>query len=122
MPTVFSYFPSRDELVRAVLLDVDRFLNELIARVALAESSASQALLAIIRAFADCVESHPDYIKVWLNWSTSIQEGIWPLYEDFQRRVIEAFVEIIHKGNQAGSSPLILIPNQPRFSSLVQAT
>lgn len=98
VPTVFSYFPSREELVLAVLGEVDRFLIELVARVADHHQSASDKLLAIVRAFADCVESHPDHIKVWLNWSTAVREDVWPLYEDFQNRVTDAFSAIVRDG------------------------
>ncbi len=102
VPTVFSYFPTRAELVREVLLEVDRFLIEMIQDVVARKEGAADTLLAVVREFAHRAESHPDHIKVWLDWSTAVRDEIWPLYEDFQTRVIRSFVEVIRKGQASG--------------------
>jgi TetR/AcrR family hemagglutinin/protease transcriptional regulator len=102
VPTAFAYFPSREELVRSVLQEVDRFLSEMIESAVGEGGSASETLLRITRAFAEAVETHPDTVKVWLGWSTAIQDEIWPLYEDFQRRVISAFVAVVREGQARG--------------------
>lgn len=102
VPTVFAYFPSRELLVRSVLLEVDRFLIEMIESAVAAGGSASETLLRITRAFAEAVETRPDTLKVWLGWSTAVQDEIWPLYEDFQRRVVSAFVAVVRDGQARG--------------------
>ncbi len=102
VPTVFSYFPTRPELVESVLREVDHLLIEMIETVASEGASASQTLLGIVRAFADRGESHPDHITVWLDWSTSIRGDVWPLYQDFQTRVIDAFMAIVRRGQDSG--------------------
>ena len=102
VPTVFSYFPTRTALVESVLLEVDHFLIDMIEGVVAEGASASDTLLGIVRAFADRGESHPDHIAVWLDWSTAIHGEVWPLYQDFQTRVIEAFCAVVRAGQDSG--------------------
>ena len=102
VPTVFSYFPNRQALVRSVVLEVDRFLSEMIESVVAEHRGASNTLLAVIRLFADCVERYPDPLRLWLNWSTAVQSAVWPLYEAFQNRVIATFEKIVRAGQASG--------------------
>ena len=102
VPTVFAYFPSRDALVREVLREADRFLAAMVWRAVAAGETAYDKLLSVTRAFAECVESDPDTMKVWLNWSTAMRDDVWPLYEDLQRRVILQFAELIREGQEKG--------------------
>ena len=102
VPTVFSYFPTRANLVESVVREVDRFLIDMIETVVARESSAASTMLGIVRAFADRGDSHPDFITVWLDWSTSIRSEVWPLYRDFQERVVESFARVVQKGQESG--------------------
>ncbi len=110
VPTVFSYFPTRPALVESVLLEVDRFLIEMIESVVSEGASASETLLGIVRAFADRGESHPDRVTIWLDWSTSIRGDVWPLYQDFQSRVIDAFMAVVRRGQESGELSTTLDP------------
>lgn len=115
VPTVFSYFPNRSALVESVLLEVDRFLIEMIETVVDEGASASKTLLGIVRAFADRGESHPDHITVWLDWSTSIRGEVWPLYRDFQTRVIESFMAVVRSGQESGELSARLDPEAAAY-------
>ncbi len=88
VPAVFFYFPNREELVMAVLGEVDRFLMEMAEQIHASERPAPEILLEHARAFAASVDTHPDYARVWLDWSTAIREEIWPKYLDFQERIV----------------------------------
>ena len=102
VPTVFAYFPTRQELVRAVVREVDQFIMDRARRAAEAGNTASEKLVSVLRDFAEEFETHPDYLKIWLCWGTSIQDEVWPLYLDFINRVIVFHREIIDAGRRRG--------------------
>lgn len=103
--TVFNYFNTREDLVIAVLNEVEaQFL-------ALAEEIYSQgddpldAIQNHIKAFLDMCESNPAYVKVWLEWSCSIREEIWPQYIAFQNKLLEMMAKQIDKAIKNGDLP-----------------
>ncbi len=97
VPAVFFYFPSREELVTAVLDEVDRFLMDMAERIHASDRPAPEILLEHARAFAASVDTHPDYARVWLDWSTAIREEIWPKYLDFQERMVAIIADTIRR-------------------------
>lgn len=100
--TVFLYFPTREALVDAVITEIDRYLVELVANIAMTQQPAVDKLMAILHEFSVTVDSAPHYIKIWLNWSTDVDDATWARYVDFQDRVIGAFSDIIASGMAAG--------------------
>ena len=110
--TVFIYFPTREALVNAVISEVDRYLVNLVAAIAQSERSAVDKLLAILHEFSVTVDTAPDYVKIWLNWSADVNESTWTRYVDFQDRIIAAFGDIFASGKASGeilsdASPLL---------------
>lgn len=106
LSTVFFYFPTRSALVAAVLDEVERFYGELGDRIhADTESPAARVILSHARAFADSVDSHPDHARVWLDWSTSIRDAVWPRYLDFQERIVALIARTIERGRTEGHLP-----------------
>jgi TetR/AcrR family transcriptional regulator, hemagglutinin/protease regulatory protein len=97
VPAVFFYFPTREELVTAVLDEVDQFLMEMAKDLHRSERPAPEILLAHARAFAASVDTHPDYARVWLDWSTAIREEMWPRYLDFQERIVAVLARTIRR-------------------------
>jgi TetR/AcrR family hemagglutinin/protease transcriptional regulator len=114
--TVFNYFNTREDLVEAVLNEVEaRFL-------ALAEEIYSQgdepldAIQNHIKAFLQMCETNPSYIKVWLEWSCSIREGIWPQYIGFQNKLLEMIAKQIYKAIKNGDlAPGLAAPERARW-------
>lgn len=78
--TVFSYFATRDNLIDAVLGDVERELEVLAEGILLREGSARQNALDLLFAFADWVGTHRDHARIWLEWGTATRESYWPRY------------------------------------------
>jgi TetR/AcrR family transcriptional regulator, hemagglutinin/protease regulatory protein len=97
VPTVFFYFPTREALVRSVLDEVGRFLTDMVKRIHDVNGPAPDAVLGLTKAFADSVDTHPDYARVWLDWSTAIREEIWPLYLDFEDNVVGIIADRIRR-------------------------
>jgi TetR/AcrR family hemagglutinin/protease transcriptional regulator len=97
VPTVFFYFPTRAALVRAVLEEVARFLTAMAERIHASDRPAPEVVLEHARAFVDSVATHPDYARVWLDWSTALREEVWPLYLEFQERMVAIVARTIRR-------------------------
>lgn len=97
VPTVFFYFPTREALVKAVLDEVGRFLTEMTVEIHASGAPAPDIIFAHTKAFADSVETHPDYARVWLDWSTAMREEIWPLYLEFQENIVSIIANTIRR-------------------------
>lgn len=103
VPTVFFYFPTRTELVSAVLDEVERFYIELAEQVHGRDLPAPQILLQHSIAFAESVDTHPDHARVWLDWSTAIRDQVWPRYLDFQGKLVRILEKTIRRGQRKGT-------------------
>jgi TetR/AcrR family hemagglutinin/protease transcriptional regulator len=108
--TVFVYFPTRAELLAAVLGEVERFLVEMAERTHAARAPAPEVILAHARAFADSVDTHPDHARVWLDWSTAVRDEVWPRYLEFQERVVRILEGTIRRGIREGTIPADVDP------------
>lgn len=103
--TVFNYFNTREDLVDAVLDEIEAKL------LTLAEDIYSQGdapLVAIhnhAQAFIRLCETDPSYIKVWLEWSCSIRDGIWARYITFINKLLDLMVEPISEAIKNGDLP-----------------
>ena len=97
VPTMFFYFPTREALVKAVLDEVGRFLTEMTVEIHASGAPAPDIVFAHAKAFADSVDTHPDYARVWLDWSTAMREEIWPLYLEFQENIVGIIANTIRR-------------------------
>ncbi|MGE3774607.1 MAG: TetR/AcrR family transcriptional regulator [Gammaproteobacteria bacterium] len=104
VPTVFVYFPTRETLVEAVLDEVERFIvDETIMPVQSLPRPVPEILVQSGLAFTEAVRTHPDYARVWLDWSTAFRRDVWPRYLAFQSRVEALFKETMLRGKRDGS-------------------
>lgn len=102
VPTVFSYFPTRPALVEAVVNEVERVILGRAFEATLPYKTVPEQFLAVLREFADTFDVDPAYARIWVNWSTSFQDDIWPLYERFVDATVELHRGIIHGGLARG--------------------
>jgi TetR/AcrR family hemagglutinin/protease transcriptional regulator len=102
VPTVFFYFPTRADLVDAVLSEVERFYRTMADEIHSQPLPAPQLLLGHGLAFADSVDTHPDHARVWLDWSTAIRDEVWPRYLAFQSYVVKVLEKTIRRGQREG--------------------
>ncbi len=109
--TTFFYFPTRTDLVKAVLDEVERFYCAMAEQTHQNSLPAPQVMLDHAKTFADSVDSHPDYARVWLDWSTAIRDEVWPRYLRFQERVVQVMERTIRRGQQEGSLSTALDPS-----------
>lgn len=111
LATTFVYFRTRKSLVEAVLAEVARFYREMAVQLhSQAGEPADRLLLAHARAFAESVQTHPDYARVWLDWSTSIRDSVWPQYLAFQDEIEAWIAGTIARGQREGTVQATLDP------------
>lgn len=103
VPTVFAYFRTRPELVRAVLDRVAGYFDEMADRFHGPTGLAPRSLLSHAVAFATSVDTDPDYARVLLEWSTALREDVWPLFLRFQEAMLQRFEQTIRRGQVEGT-------------------
>jgi TetR/AcrR family hemagglutinin/protease transcriptional regulator len=96
-PTVFFYFPTREVLVAEVLDEVARFFLDMGETVHAKRVSAPQIFLAHSRKFADAVDTHPDYIRVLLEWSTAQSDEVRAAYLRFHQEILATLTRTIRR-------------------------
>lgn len=104
-PTVFLYLPNREALIDCVLTEVDQYLVDMVDSAAASVDGPAEKLLAVMHAFANAIDSDPDYVNVFLNWSTVVFDETWPQYVNFQDRILGKFETIIVHGIRTGTIP-----------------
>lgn len=103
---MFLYFPTRVELEREVLNEVARFLiEELVEPMHQRDQPVAEILENTLVSFAACIDTHPDHVRIWLEWSTAIRDDLWPLYLEFQARVVTHFKTTIRRGQRERTLP-----------------
>ena len=100
--TVFNYFNTRADLVDAVLIEVEAQLLALAEEIYSQGDAPLDAIQNHIKAFLNMCETNPAYVKVWLEWSCSIREEIWPQYIAFQNKLLEMMAKQIDKAIKNG--------------------
>ena len=104
VPTVFKYFPSRIELTKAVVEATKAFYLDIGHHWLRPEILGHTALRGMLYAFADSLETHPEYAAVWLEWSISISDesGIWDSYLDYQDEILGMIAGSIRRAKKEG--------------------
>ena len=111
VPTVFHYFPTREVLVDAVLDTVEEYFTSLAEDVHARDESVPDVLVRHGLAFLESADTHPDHIRVWLDWSTAIRNHVWPRYLAFQERLVGIVAETIERGRRHGETPAHVDPD-----------
>lgn len=102
VPTVFNYFRTREDLVDAVLGEVERFFLEVANKAHHADLGAVDSLNAHGNQFVESAINQPEYVKVWLEWTSSLRDDVWPRYLVLHNRVINQIARSIQRGIDSG--------------------
>ena len=114
--TVFNYFNTREDLVDAVLIEVEAQFLALAEEIYSQGDAPLDAIQNHIKAFLKMCETNPAYVKVWLEWSCSIREEIWPQYISFQNKLLEMIAKQIDKAIKNGDlAPGLAAPERARW-------
>jgi TetR/AcrR family hemagglutinin/protease transcriptional regulator len=103
--TVFVYFPTRPRLVAAVLDEVARFYLAMVERTLALELPAPRLLFALANTFVESVDAHPEYARLWLEWSAAVRDEVWPRFVAFQESLTELVARIVWRGKTEGTVP-----------------
>jgi AcrR family transcriptional regulator len=96
-PAVYRHFPNKDALLIELLTDISRRLLEGGTAVVTEARTAPEALDGLIEFHLDFVMSEPDLIRVQDRELGSLPEADRRLVRQYQRRYVEAWVEILRQ-------------------------
>jgi TetR/AcrR family hemagglutinin/protease transcriptional regulator len=94
-PTVFNYFPTRDALLQAVLVQMDVFVDDMFKHVPKHADDRRHRILQLAGAFQRMVAEQPNAAKTLLKWGVSFDPDIRPAYLNFQNRMLDRMVAIL---------------------------
>ena len=88
--TVFNYFSTREDLLTAIAGAVGRFYESIAEQAHKPDVDPASRLLRHARVYLESIQSHPDYVLVWLEWSASMRNevGLWDLYIEHHKQVL----------------------------------
>lgn len=101
-PTVHSYFRTRQVLVQDALQQVDRHLQGTVSRVLARRDDTREALIELAYRFAHDAEHNPSIIKVWLDWSTGVDNDAWKAYLALLNQLHRNVAASIRNSQKAG--------------------
>ena len=100
LSTVFVYFPTREALVEAALGETGRFFVELAERIHSRNLPAPQLIAEHARAFADLVDESPEYVSIFLNWSSAVGQPYWESYLEAHAATAKILTATIERGKK----------------------
>jgi len=92
---VFVYFPTREALLADVVDEIGRFFLALFDDVNPEKGGANEILKHLAGQTLDLEENHPNYIRVWLGWSTRFDDELRARYLEFQDKLLSRLSEIL---------------------------
>ncbi|MCW1432328.1 TetR/AcrR family transcriptional regulator [Novosphingobium sp. JCM 18896] len=120
LPSVFHYFPTSEDLTRAVLEDVAEFLLEGIALRSMASAETGLAgLEATLEALATSFDANIALIAIWLDWSTAAGGPYWDSYLDFHQRACGIVGPLAAKALKESSGEAPICSQVERASRIV---
>ena len=105
IPAVHSYFRTREDLVAAVLGEVERYLIDIVSDSLGGPKEVREALTLLATRFANAARDKPDMVKVWLDWSTGVRADVWPRYIDVLDRLHAIAQKVFARGKREGVLP-----------------
>ncbi|MGF1741113.1 TetR/AcrR family transcriptional regulator [Vibrio profundum] len=126
--TVFNYFPTREDLVDDVLNHVVRQFSNFLSDNIDLDLHARENSTNITKAMIELVINDCHWLKVWVEWSASTRDEVWPLFvstnQTNQMLVQNMFSRAIERGeisNQYQPEHLATMFHGIFYSSFIQA-
>lgn len=108
--TVFHYFPSRGALVEAVLGEVEGMLAEFTQNAAAPGIAPLETLVRIAHGWDHAVDLHADLARIWLDWSTAVDDELWSRYLKFYDWASARIGAVVERGQKTGDIRRDLLP------------
>ncbi|PKQ72466.1 TetR/AcrR family transcriptional regulator [Aeromonas sobria] len=106
--TVFNYFNTREELVDEVLAEIERFVNNMLSQAYDANGSIFDKVRRHVSLSVDAAYDQPDYAGIWLEWSSSVREEVWPRYTRLLDQCLELIASELQTAMDAGEITSVL--------------
>jgi len=101
VPTVFSYFPTREDLVDGVLNEIESVLLGIVRTDLQREDlTAFDKLFNLLSAYVTAIKEDPDIVKVFLDWTTSFEAGLAAKFQMYLAKLMKLLAQIIEQGQQ----------------------
>lgn len=78
--TVFNYFNTREDLVDDVLGEIEQFMHKVMTQAYASGQPINACIRRHVEMFIDVAYDKPDHANIWLEWSSSVREEVWPRY------------------------------------------
>jgi len=99
VPTVFTYFPTRESLVDTVLAEIERVLLGIVrTETENHDITAFQKLLNLLSNYIDSIDEYPDLAKVFLDWTTSFENSLANKFRIYLDKLTALLGTIIEEG------------------------
>jgi TetR/AcrR family hemagglutinin/protease transcriptional regulator len=103
VPAVHSYFRAREDLVGAILAEVERFILQIAGDTLKGDGTPFERLHLLATRFAEDALIRPDLMVVWLDWSTGVRSIHWPQYLAVLQQAIDWAAEVLREARPAGA-------------------
>ncbi|MGL6538598.1 TetR/AcrR family transcriptional regulator [Aeromonas hydrophila] len=106
--TVFNYFNTREELVDEVLAEIERFVHQMLEQAYIGQGPVSDSIRRHVKLFVDAAYDQPDHASIWLEWSSSVREEVWPRYAKLLDKALERIAPHLQRAMDAGEIQSVL--------------
>lgn len=106
--TVFNYFNTREELVDEVLAEIERFVHQMLEQAYTGQGPVSDSIRRHVKLFVDAAYDQPDHASIWLEWSSSVREEVWPRYAKLLEKALERIAPHLQRAMDAGEIQSVL--------------
>ncbi|WP_323904441.1 TetR/AcrR family transcriptional regulator [Aeromonas hydrophila] len=106
--TVFNYFNTREELVDEVLAEIERFVHQMLEQAYTGQGPVSDSIRRHVKLFVDAAYDQPDHASIWLEWSSSVREEVWPRYAKLLDKALERIAPHLQRAIDAGEIQSVL--------------
>jgi TetR/AcrR family hemagglutinin/protease transcriptional regulator len=97
--TVFSYFPTRENLVDSVLQDLENKLLAIVGNEASRPgATAFQKFLNLLSNYVNWIDLDPDSVKVFLDWTTSYEQFLAQRFQAYLHKLVALLTVIVEDG------------------------
>ncbi|MBW3812196.1 TetR/AcrR family transcriptional regulator [Aeromonas hydrophila] len=106
--TVFNYFNTREELVDEVLAEIERFVHQMLEQAYTGQGPVSDNIRRHVKLFVDAAYDQPDHASIWLEWSSSVREEVWPRYAKLLDKALERIAPHLQRAMDTGEIQSVL--------------
>ena len=106
--TVFNYFNTREDLVDEVLTEIEGFVQQILEQAYNGQGSVRDSIHRHVKLFVDAAYDNPDHASIWLEWSSSVREEVWPRYTRLLDKALERIAPHLQAAMDSGEIQSVL--------------